>query len=146
MKYNDVKTLSDDFSKLIAYGRVNKISNTYYSKKLNEIEEIISKEIASIEKSISPELKNLEKAIFKFADENIGKELDTIDKSIEARFRLGFENLSEEDKKKHTDLYADYTTFMELECDMNVKLIDLNQCPNVDFDYDAYKLVKNFLK
>jgi hypothetical protein len=113
---------------------------------LNKIEKILTDEIKLIDDSVSVELKEIEKKAFELANAKLVEMTEEEKTNINNVFMIGYMELTNEDKERHAVLYTEYVKFLEMESDIKVNNVNMALCPNVELNYDAVSILRNFIQ
>jgi hypothetical protein len=137
MTHFETKQLNSELIALINYCVEQKITNFTLNYALNKNLKRITTSIEEVDKCISQELKDLETKIWEAAKE-INAEAPN--------FEDGLVILTEEEKAKRLELYAEYTKAMQEESDVELYLIDPLKIEEIKIEFAYLTILGKFLK
>jgi hypothetical protein len=137
MTHIETKQLNAELIALINYCVENKVTNFTLNYALNKNLKRITTSIEEVDKCISQELKDLEAKIWEEA-KKINAEVPN--------FEDGLGILTEEEKAKRLELYAEYTKAMQEESDVELYLIDPLKIEEIKIEFAYLIILGKFLK
>lgn len=161
MKHLEVKELFEDLKELVEYIKKNKIIHFHINYGLDRNEKLLRSAVESQEKNVNPEMKELEEKVWKLVDENRAT-IEVIAEKYRKQFKSlmdetllnrrlnmiyfseGEKLLSEEDKKKKEELYAEWIKSMQDESDVVLYNLNPEKCENAPLEYRQLQILAKF--